>query len=87
MTLPGAIVGAAGQPATLRRGVVVGVNPVQVSVQGVTFTDVGVLSGYTATVGDEVVLIGQAVRNSNSSGSSWLLLGQVFSAADAPFNP
>lgn len=68
------IASAPGQPASVRIGTVVSVNPVTVTVQGATFTDLGTIAAYYPQVGDVVALLGQ----SNASGSdptSWLVMG------------
>ena len=71
-----------GQPATVRIGTVIGVNPLVVSVQGGTFDSesVGVAGFYVPAVGDVVALLGQSAISAD--GSSWLVLGEVALAAN-----
>lgn len=66
-----------GQPATVRIGTVVSVNPLIVSVQGSLFTDVGSIG--QVAVGDVVALLGQSAVSAD--GSSWLALGQITPAS------
>lgn len=76
--LAGAVFDAAGQPATVRVGIVVGTSPLQVSVQGTVFAGEALgLIGATPALGDTVLLLGQSVRASGSSGSSWVILGTI----------
>lgn len=70
------IFGAAGQPVTARVGTVVSASPLQISVQGEIFNDVGLI-GTAPALGDTVLLLGQAVKGSRSSGSSWVCLGAI----------
>lgn len=74
MSIPAAVDERVGQPATVRVGTVVSVDPLQVSVQGSVFDDLGLI-GEPPAVGATVVLLGQSVLGAASSGSSWLVLG------------
>lgn len=76
MSQPDAIVDAAGMPATVRVGIVVSVLPLTVSVQGTPFQGLGRI-GTMPAVGDTVLLLGVAVKGSASSGSSWVVLGEI----------
>jgi hypothetical protein len=62
-----------GQPSNIRVGTVVGLSPIQVSVQGTIFADVGVLNDYAPQLGDTVLLAGQSAVSAD--GSSWVVLG------------
>ena len=78
MSLVNEISNAAGQPLTARVGIVVDTSPLQVDVQGTIFQ--GVNLGYVGTLpslGDVVLLLGQAVKGSKSSGSSWVVMGKI----------
>lgn len=78
MSLSGAINDAAGQPATVRVGTVVGTSPLRVSVQGTVFEgDALGLIGSAPSLGATVLLLGQSVRGARSSGSSWVILGTL----------
>jgi hypothetical protein len=76
MSLADAIILAAGQPATIRVGVVTSSSPLKVDVQGTIFTRLGRI-GAAPSVGATVLLLGQSVRGAASSGSSWVVLGQI----------
>lgn len=78
MTLPGAVFDAAGQPATVRIGVVVGVAPLRVRIQATEIQgdSLGRIGSLPA-LGDTVLLIGQSVHGANSSASSWVVLGTI----------
>lgn len=76
MSQPDAIVDAAGMPATVRVGIVVSTSPLLVSVQGTVFRDLGRIGSLPA-VDDVVLLLGIAVKGSASSGSSWVVLGEI----------
>lgn len=76
MSLANEIFSAAGQPVTARVGVVVSTSPFQVQVQGEVFNNVGRI-GTAPAVGATVLLLGQAVKGSRSSGSSWVCMGQI----------
>jgi len=67
---------AAGQPATVRVGVVTSVSPLRVDVQGTLFEGMGRI-GTLPSLGDVVLMLGQSVRGSGSSGSSWVVLGTI----------
>lgn len=82
MSLAGEVSRDRGQPSTVRIGVVVGVSPLQVTVQQTIFTDIGVLDGYVPVVGETVALLGQSAISAD--GSSWLALGKLASSAVAP---
>lgn len=75
MTLPSAVVGAVGVPATLRVGVVTSTAPLRVDVQGTLYRELGYIAPLPA-VGDTVALIGQSTSVA-SSPSSWLVLGTI----------
>lgn len=77
MTLPTAVVGAVGQPSSVRTGTVVSINPLRVDVQGTLFTDLGLIGGMPK-VGEVVALIGQST-SVTSSPSSWLVIGSLYS--------
>lgn len=81
MTLATQISKDRGQPATVRVGTVVSVQPLVVHVQGTDFQDVGVLADYVPVVGQPVVLLGQSAVSSD--GSSWLALGVPTSSVTA----
>lgn len=76
MSQPDAIVDAAGMPATVRVGIVTSSSPLEVSVQGTSFRELGYI-GALPSVGDTVLLLGVAVKGSASSGSSWVVLGEI----------
>lgn len=76
MSLNKQIFKAAGQPLTARIGVVVDTTPLVVDVQGTRFTELG-LVGTAPAIGDNVLLLGQSVLGSSSSGSSWVCLGTI----------
>lgn len=79
MSLAGAVSDAAGQPATVRVGVVVSATPLQVNVQGSVMEGLGRIGALPA-VGDTVLLLGQSMRGSGSSGSSWVVLGKIIAS-------
>lgn len=70
------ILAAVGQPASIRIGRVATINPLSISLQGVTLdpSTYGVLDSYIPTVNDSVVLIGQS-KSVGSDPSTWLVLG------------
>lgn len=70
------ILAAVGQPASIRIGRVAAINPLSISLQGVTLdpSTYGVLDSYIPTVNDSVVLIGQS-KSVGSDPSTWLVLG------------
>ena len=70
------ITNAAGQPVTARIGTVTSTSPFLVDVQGTILEHVGRI-GAAPAVGSVVLLLGQAVKGSNSSGSSWVCIGQI----------
>ncbi len=70
------IFSAAGQPVTARVGTVVSTSPFQVSVQGEVFNNVGLI-GSAPALGATVLLLGQAVKGSRSSASSWVCMGAI----------
>ena len=76
MSQPDAIVDAAGMPATVRVGIVTSSSPLEVSVQGTPFRELGYI-GALPSVWDTVLLLGVAVKGSASSGSSWVVLGEI----------
>lgn len=63
-----------GQPSSIRVGTVASIAPLTISIQGVVFTDVGVLTNVPLQVGNPVVVIGQSPI-SGSDPASWLALG------------
>jgi len=75
VTLPGSIIGAVGQPASIRIGVVTSVSPLRVDVQGTLYRELGYIAPLPS-VGDVVALVGQST-SVTSSPSSWLVLGVV----------
>lgn len=79
MSLTDAIANAAGQPLTARIGVVSSTSPFEVTVQGVVFRNLGRI-GAAPALGATVLLLGQAVKDSKSSGSSWVVMGQIVPA-------
>lgn len=82
MSLAGEVSRDRGQPSTVRIGIVVGVSPLQVTVQETIFTNIGVLDGYVPVVGETVALLGQSAISAD--GSSWLALGKLTSSAAVP---
>lgn len=76
MNLSGEISNAAGQPLTARVGIVTDTSPFLVDVQGTVLEHVGLI-GSAPPVGANVLLVGQAVKGSKSSGSSWVCLGEI----------
>lgn len=81
--------GSYGQPASIRIGRVTGVNPLQVSVQGVVFNNVGTIGNLVPFVGMAVQLIGQSTAN-GSDPTSWVVLGPSsapFTGPTLPGNP
>lgn len=78
MSLPEAINNAAGQPATIRVGVVIQASPLQVELQGTILQgdNLGRV-GTAPALGDFVLLLGQSVRGARTSGSSWVVLGKI----------
>ena len=78
--LAGAVVAAAGQPATVRLGTILQISPTLQIDMGGTVLDpaaVGINALYRPRVGDVVALLGQSVEGADTSGSTWLLLGSV----------
>lgn len=65
---------AAGQPASVRVGIVDSVNPLIISVQGAPMVDVGVLNSFVPQVGNPVILLGQSPA-SGADPASWVCLG------------
>lgn len=81
MSLADEIFGASGQPATVRVGIVTSTSPFEVTVQGTIFTELGLLNVAAAPgLGAVVLLLGQSVRGAKSSGSSWIVLGEIVAA-------
>lgn len=81
MSFADQIFDAAGQPATIRIGVVTSTSPFEVTVQGTPFRGLGLLNVAPAPgLGATVMLVGQAVKGSKSSGSSWVVLGEIIAA-------
>lgn len=81
MSLSEQIINSSGQPATIRIGTVTSTSPFEVTVQGAVFASpnlgrIGTAPGLGATV----LLLGQAVKGSKSSGSSWVVMGEVVPA-------
>jgi hypothetical protein len=79
VSLSEAIVDSAGQPATIRVGVVTSTSPFEVTVQGSAFKVLGRI-GAAPALGATVLLLGQSVKGSKSSASSWVVLGQIVPA-------
>lgn len=79
MTLPATIEERIGQSASTRVGVVVSTSPLRVRIQGVVFEgdSVGRLKSATPAIGDRVLLLGQSVSGSASSGSTWIILDTI----------
>jgi hypothetical protein len=78
MNLSSEIVNSSGQPATIRVGIVVSTSPFKVSVQGTVIDNDSLgLIGSTPALGATVLLLGQAVKGSKSSGSSWVCMGTI----------
>lgn len=67
---------AVGQPSSVRVGTVVSTSPVKISIQGVSFTNIGVSGSYIPQIGDTVSVLGQS-PTSGSDPTSWLVLGSV----------
>lgn len=64
------------QPATVRIGTVVELDPLSVSVQGTVFVGVGKMASYfMPALGDVVALVGQSALTADAA--SWLVLGRV----------
>lgn len=81
MSLSEQIINSAGQPATIRIGVVTSTSPLQVTVQGTVFSSPSLgRIGAAPALGATVLLLGQAVKGSKSSGSSWVIMGQIVPA-------
>lgn len=81
MSLSGEIFNSSGQPATVRIGVVTSTSPFEVTVQGTVFTQLGLLNVAAAPgLGAVVLLLGQSVRGAKSSGSSWIVCGEIVAA-------
>lgn len=76
MSLSSEIFNAAGQPLTARVGVVTSTSPFRVRVQGEVFSNLGLI-GSTPSLGATVLLLGQSVKGSHSSGSSWVCIGTI----------
>lgn len=72
---------AAGQPSSVRIGVIESIEPPVVSAQGVPFEDVGFIDGYVPVVGDSVALLGQS-SEAGTDPASWLALGKLVPPAD-----
>ncbi len=72
--LADAVQGVAGQPSSVRVGVVESVSPPVITAQGVPFDDVGLLSSFLPLVGNPVVLLGQS-SETGSDPASWVALG------------
>jgi hypothetical protein len=69
---------AAGQPLTARIGVVVSTAPLRINLQGTIIgaPNLGIV-GTTPSLGDNVLLLGQAVKGAKTSGSSWVCMGTI----------
>lgn len=81
MSFAAAISSAAGQPMTGRVGVVVGVSPLQIDLQGTIIEGISLgVVGTVPSLGDNVLLLGQAVRGAKTSGSSWVCMGTIMPA-------
>lgn len=74
---------AAGQPSSVRIGVISSTGPAVVTVQGQDFNDVGFLEGYVPEFGDTVAVLGQSSA-AGSDPASWLCLGKVVSQPAGP---
>jgi hypothetical protein len=82
--LPAQIQSTPGAPSSVRIGMVTGVNPVVVSLQGTVLDDVGFLGSYVPAVGDSVVLLGQSSTVSTDP-TSWLALGSSNAVSRAAY--
>lgn len=81
MNLTDEIFDSSGQPATIRIGVVTSTSPFEVTVQQSIFRNLGLLNvAPPPALNAVVILVGQSVRGSKSSGSSWIVLGEVIPA-------
>lgn len=81
MSLADEIFNASGQPATVRVGTVTSTSPFQVTVQGTVITRLGLLNVAPAPgLGAVVLLLGQSVKGAHSSGSSWIVIGEIVPA-------
>jgi hypothetical protein len=74
-----------GQPSTVRTGTITAVSAagvIQVTMGGTVIDNasLGISGFYRPRVGDTVALLGQSVEGSQSSGSTWLIIGQITSA-------
>lgn len=78
MSFSAEIINTAGQPLTARVGTVIDTSPFQVDVQGTIFQGdrLGII-GSTPAVGSVVLLLGQSVKGAKSSGSSWVVMGEI----------
>lgn len=74
-----AVVSAAGQPATVRVGTITALSPTRVTMGGTVIDPeaVGFARDYSPVLGDVVALLGQSVEGTDSSGSTWLVLGTI----------
>jgi hypothetical protein len=88
MTQPlvSSVQGAIGQPASVRVGRIVGVDPLQVSVQGVVFNNVGTIGNLIPFVGMSVQLVGQSTAT-GSDPTSWVVLGPAAVPFTGPTPP
>lgn len=68
---------SAGQPSTTRVGIITSVAPVTVELdeQPLNPAVVGCVASYSPRVGDNVVLLGQAIEGADTSASSWTMVG------------
>lgn len=81
MSLADAISAEAGQPATVRVGIVTSTSPFEVTVQGTVYASPNLgRIGAAPALGATVLVLGQAVKGSKSSGSSWVVLGEIVAA-------
>lgn len=79
MSLSGQIFNSSGRPAVVRVGIVTSTSPFEVTVQGTPFTELGLI-GSAPGLGAVVLLLGQSVKGAKSSGSSWVVLGEITAA-------
>lgn len=81
MSFTDQIFNAAGQPTTVRVGIVTSTSPFVVQVQGAPFTNLGFLNvAARPSLGAVVLLLGQSVKGAKSSGSSWIVMGEIVPA-------
>jgi hypothetical protein len=77
--LANAVVESAGQPATVRVGLVESTSPLRITISGAVIDPaaLGVIPTYNPVVGDPVCLLGQSVDGADTSASTWVALGCI----------